>query len=81
MDEAQELSRIRWRCRRGMLELDVLLGRYLERHYADSGAARQIAFRQLINMQDPDLHALLIGGSNTDDPGLYDVIKQILEYD
>ncbi len=81
MDATQELSRIKWRCRRGMLELDVLLGRYLDRHYADSGAARQDAFRQLINMQDPDLHALLVGGSTTDDPGLQDVIKQILDYD
>ncbi len=81
MDETQELSRIKWRCRRGMLELDVLLGRYFDLHYADSETDRQDAFRQLINMQDPDLHALLIGGLNTDDPGLQDVIKQILEYD
>ena len=81
MDEAQELSRLRWRCRRGMLELDVLLGRYFDCYYAESGPDRQESFRQLVSMQDPDLHALLIGGSKTDDPGLQDVIKQILEYD
>ncbi len=81
MDESQELSRLRWRCRRGMLELDVLLERYFDRHYAQSGPVHREAFGQLISLQDPELHALLIGGAHTDNPALRDVIKQILAYD
>jgi len=81
MDDALELSRLRWRCRRGMLELDVLLERYFDHHYTDSDLVHREAFRQLVNLQDPELHALLIGGSGTDNMTLQDVIKQILAYD
>jgi antitoxin CptB len=34
-----ELSRLRWLCRRGMKELDVVMSRYLEQHYALQGIA------------------------------------------
>ena len=33
-----ELDRIRWHCRRGMLELDLVLARFLERHLANFDA-------------------------------------------
>jgi antitoxin CptB len=36
-----ELSRLRWLCRRGMKELDVVMSRYLEQHYATASGAEQ----------------------------------------
>lgn len=50
-----EQARLRWLCRRGMKELDVLLERYLERDYATAPAAEQAAFRELLECQDPVL--------------------------
>ena len=62
-----ELSRLRWFCRRGMKELGVVLGRYLEQHYATASSAEQERFKALLEMPDPDLYDLLLGRSATSD--------------
>ena len=74
---AGELGRLRWRCRRGMKELDILLLDYLERHYPQAGLAPQQAFARILEMQDPDIHCLLVGRSATDDTEISDVIAVI----
>ena len=56
-----ELGRLRWRCRRGMRELDVLLVRYLEDRYPSAPPEDQEAFRALLNRQDPELYGLVVG--------------------
>ena len=65
-----EMSRLRWLCRRGMKELDVVLSRYLDERYTDSSDAEQALFRQLLQMQDPDLYDLLLRRTHTDDAEL-----------
>ncbi len=55
------LSRLRWRCRRGMKELDILLERYLARDYATATTPEQAAFQALLELPDPELHAYLMG--------------------
>jgi antitoxin CptB len=55
------LARLRWRCRRGMRELDVMLTRYLDRVWPTAPAAERAAFVQLVDMQDPDLFGYLVG--------------------
>ncbi len=72
-----ELSRLRWLCRRGMKELDVVLARYLENHYAAASEPQQRAFRALLEKQDPDLYALLLGRDSSDDPVINAVISII----
>ncbi len=74
---AAELGRLRWRCRRGAKELDVLLSAYLERHYARAGAAEQADFRRLLEYADPDLLQLLLGNLDTDDQGIADLARKI----
>jgi len=65
-----ELSRLRWLCRRGMKELDVVMGRYLEQRYASASSAEQDHFKALLEMPDPDLYDLLLGRSETSDAEL-----------
>jgi antitoxin CptB len=72
-----ELNRLRWLCRRGMKELDIVLLRYLDRHYAQAGDAEQLAFARLLEMQDPDIHALLLGRSFTEDREISDVVSTL----
>ena len=62
-----ELSRLRWLCRRGMKELDIVMSRYLEQHYASASDAEQGHFKVLLEMPDPDLYDLLLGRSVTSD--------------
>ncbi len=57
----KELERIRWRCRRGMLELDIVLGRFVERHYAELDSAGQRAFDDLLDMPDAELWDIITG--------------------
>lgn len=47
--------RLRWRCRRGMLELDLLLLPYVEQHYWSVAAAEQALFLTLLEEDDPVL--------------------------
>ena len=61
MTDASDLARLRWRCRRGTRELDALLSRFLDLRYAAADAARQQAFAELLEQQDPDLWDWLVG--------------------
>ena len=54
-------SRLRWRCRRGMRELDQLLGWYLEVRYPRADASEQAAFGELLDEADPELWSWLLG--------------------
>jgi len=56
-----EVARLKWKCRRGMKELDLLLERYLAEHYSSAEATEQGAFRELLDMQDPELFAFVTG--------------------
>jgi antitoxin CptB len=56
-----ELSRLRWLCRRGMKELDVVMSQYLDARYEAASELEKQSFKYLLDMQDPDLYALLLG--------------------
>jgi antitoxin CptB len=58
---AHDLGRLRWRCRRGMRELDVLLERYVDERYACASSEHQAAFRALLEAPDPLIHAYCLG--------------------
>lgn len=70
-------DRLRWRCRRGMRELDVLLTRYLEHDYHRASKTRQASFRRLLEAADPDLFAWLMGRSRAPDEELQSLVEQI----
>jgi antitoxin CptB len=57
----QDLGKLRWQCRRGMQELDILLSRYLEERFCGAPDAEQAAFRLLLETQDTVLYAYCLG--------------------
>ena len=59
MDE--QIGKLRWRCRRGMKELDLLTLGYLEQHYPTASAEEQQAFAALLELQDPLLMSYMVG--------------------
>ncbi len=65
-----ELSRLRWLCRRGMKELDLVLGGFLEHHYPTASAEDRRRFRALLELPDPELYALLLGRGEAGSPEL-----------
>ncbi|TAL72472.1 MAG: succinate dehydrogenase assembly factor 2 [Rhodanobacter sp.] len=60
MDEAC-LKRIRWRLRRGTLELDAMLGDWFEHVFPGADSALQEAFDALLDEQDPLVWDWLMG--------------------
>jgi antitoxin CptB len=59
--EVSELDRIRWRCRRGLLELDLVLARFLERYLPELSAEEVEAFKALLELPDHELWELVAG--------------------
>ena len=57
----KKIERVRWRCRRGLLELDILLGHFVERHYAQLDEAQQATFDALLGMPDTVLWDMIAG--------------------
>ena len=56
-----ELDKIRWHCRRGLLELDLILERFNQRHLARLDAEQLARFTELLAFSDNDLLDLLMG--------------------
>ena len=56
-------KRLSWRTRRGTRELDILLGTWLEESFDGADPARQAAFDELLDEQDPDLWDWVMGHS------------------
>ncbi|MDM8561286.1 succinate dehydrogenase assembly factor 2 [Candidatus Parabeggiatoa sp. HSG14] len=74
-----ELAKLKWRCRRGMKEMDILLTRYLEQAYEQASKVEQQAFQALLDMPDIDLYSYLIGQekpTNRDTLALLEKIRQ-----
>ncbi len=55
----KEFERARWRCRRGMLELDIVLQRFMERHYRQLDETELRQFERLLALPDNDLWDLI----------------------
>jgi len=58
---SENINKLRWRCRRGTLELDLILLRYLENRYLTANSREQQTFLQLLDLEDSDLLRYLMG--------------------
>ena len=75
-----EASRLRWLCRRGMKELDVVLTGYLDQCYPSANDDEQHQFKSLLEWPDPDLYALLLGRERASDPAMEALAQKLREY-
>jgi len=63
-----ELNRLRWRCtHRAMLEMDLLLGNFLENRFSNLTVEQAAEFMRLVEMEDQDLRPLILGKRVSDD--------------
>jgi antitoxin CptB len=75
---SEELGKLRWRCRRGMKELDLLLLRYVEEQYGAAPSSHQEAFRALLDAPDPVIYAYCLGGEQPASPLLSSLVQRII---
>lgn len=62
-----DAGRMLWRCRRGMLELDIVLRVFVEQCYAQLAEDEAEAFIRLLELEDNDLWDLVTGRMTLDD--------------
>ncbi|MCK5917895.1 MAG: succinate dehydrogenase assembly factor 2 [Cocleimonas sp.] len=72
-----EHSRLRWQCRRGTKELDLVLNNYLEHYYQSASQCEQNAFKKLITLEDPLLSDLLLEKSSVESTAQQGLITQL----
>jgi antitoxin CptB len=71
------LPRLRWSCRRGMLELDVLLGNFLEEAYLQLSSDDQLLFVKLLECGDQELFDWLTGKKQSHDAEFVRMVERI----
>jgi antitoxin CptB len=69
--------KLRWACRRGMLELDVLLGNFLEEVFISLSEQDQNTFVDLLAENDQDLFTWLTGHVVSPNPKLALMVEKI----
>lgn len=71
--------RLRWACRRGMLELDVLFMPFVEEAYDNLSKEDKDIFERLLTCQDPELFAWFMGHETCEDKELNAMVQFILQ--
>ncbi|MGD8783025.1 MAG: succinate dehydrogenase assembly factor 2 [Thioalkalispiraceae bacterium] len=77
MPSTNELSRLRWQCRRGMLELDALLGEFVEQHYTKLDEREKNVFKDILEFPDQLLFDYFFGNGKSIDKDVNNVIERI----
>ncbi|MDO5091402.1 MAG: succinate dehydrogenase assembly factor 2 [Cardiobacteriaceae bacterium] len=69
--------RLKWLCRRGMKELDILVEGYLADDYPHASDADRRAFEKLLEYQDPLILDLLFARSEDPDPAVQSLVERL----
>lgn len=72
------ISRMRWKCRRGMLELDFLLEKFINEKYLTLTEQQRLDFERLLEEQDPTLLRWFMEQETPEDTELLAMVKLII---
>jgi len=70
--------KLKWACRRGMLELDVLFEPFVDEAYDALNQDHKFAFQRLLACEDPELFAWFMGHEECPDKELKEMVEIIL---
>lgn len=73
--------KLRWQCRRGMKELDLVLVRYLDTHFIAASASERHNFVRLLETEDDQLWAWILGRSHPQDAELDALVQRVRSAD
>jgi len=76
--DPRDYGRLRWRCRRGLLENDLLIERFFERHGAALTVEQARALETLMALCDNDLLDLLLGRREPDGDCATEPVRELL---
>ena len=73
----EEKSRILWRCRRGIKEMDIVLQDFIKDSYDELNNENKSAFSKLLEEEDLDILNWVLGKDKPEDAALIEIIKKI----
>ena len=73
--DAVRHNRLKWKCRRGLLELDIVLQRFLEHHVMEDEALE--SFTRLLDLPDTELWDVVAGRSERFAPDLSEIVARL----
>ena len=76
-DNLPSNNQLRWACRRGLLELDLLLNSYVDKVYDQLTDAEKRQFISLLDMQDQEMYEMLSGKTSPNDKQLAELLEKI----
>ena len=76
-DSAPDVNRLRWHCRRGMLELDLLLEGFLDTGYGALNDEGRRLFARLLDCPDQMLLDWFLGHAVPGDPALRAIVSRV----
>ncbi|WP_417761266.1 succinate dehydrogenase assembly factor 2 [Shewanella sp.] len=77
MTEPMNFARVKWACRRGMLELDVLFQPFVENQYQSLSNEDKATFVRLLECEDPELFAWFMGHKQCADAELAAMVARV----
>ncbi len=72
-----DINRLRWACRRGMLELDLVLLPFLENVFLTLSEEKQVLFEKLLESEDQDLFNWFLKKSDPEEEDLKTIVTII----
>ena len=78
--EILEKRQLKWRCRRGMLELDLMLQPFVDYAYDTLSSSMKVKFIELLAESDQQLQRWLLGNEIPSDPKVHDLVLVIRYY-
>ena len=76
-DASEEIQRLRWQCRRGMLELDLLLERFLEVGYGQLNERERGVFTRLLGFQDQVIQEWVMGRVEPQEADMQEMVARL----
>ena len=77
--ENPEIKRLRWRCRRGMRELDQLMLRFLDQRWATADDLERSNFLILLDTEDDKLWRWFMGRERPENENLEAIVTLIAD--
>ena len=70
-------SKLLWRCRRGMREMDILFQNYLDRYYDGLSEEEKVIFDDFLNEIDVDIYSWIMDRASPETPDYDKIVNQL----
>lgn len=78
--DAKERARVRWRCRRGMLEMDVFILPFFDQCFDDLSEQEKRDFDKMLDCNDPQLFAWVMEQEVCEHPEFSYIVDKLIAF-